>query len=74
MCHIESIVRDDGIVASYMLVETNMNDKKNRRMFFYVITMVNPVTKDTRRTSGYTGKHIDSACSYVRTLCKHKRF
>lgn len=75
MCHIESLIRKDGLYASYMVVETDSIDPKTgRTQFFYVIVLVNPETKEEYRAVGYTSKHIDAACSYVRALTKNRAF
>lgn len=75
MSHVETIIRDDGIVATYMLVETAIVDTlTNRNKFFYVIVLTELSSKKQNRKSGYTSKYIDDACSYVRSLCRNRAF
>lgn len=74
-CHIETIIRSDNVVASYMVVETGDECPKTKRtLYWYNIVMVSLETKEQKRYNGYTSKDIDGACSYVRSLCKNKYF
>lgn len=76
ICHTEVVVRDDGIVAAFNLVETNIVDNKDQFRFhyYYTVILTEPSTKKRLRFTGYTKQYLDDACSYVRRYAKNRKF